>query len=173
VSAVANPLLDALVTLARAGVDFIVVGVGGINFYARDGSDVVVTADVDVFLSPRVEALRSALAALRGAGFEFWAGGEPLLDYEDTDILENVVRTGANLTAEHQAGAHVHLMLSGSGLRFDDLAADAATFRVEGFEVRVGRLEKLLRSKELAGRPKDVAFLRLFAVRLREDMGED
>ena len=60
-SAAASPLLEALATLARAGVEFIVVGVSGINFYARDASDAVVTADVDVFLSPRIEVLRSAL----------------------------------------------------------------------------------------------------------------
>ena len=32
VSAAASPLLEAVATLARAGVEFIVVGVSGINF---------------------------------------------------------------------------------------------------------------------------------------------
>jgi len=173
VSAVASPLLEALVTLARAGVEFIVVGVSGINFYARESSDAVVTADVDVFLSPRVEALRSALCALHQRGFEFRAGGEPFLDFDDTEILTNLIRSGANVTAENEAGARVDLMISGSGLRYDDLASDAVTFRLGDVDVRVGRLEKLLRSKELAGRPKDVAFLRLFAARLREEARED
>jgi predicted nucleotidyltransferase len=173
VSAAASPLLEALATLARAGVEFIVVGVSGINFYARDASDAVVTADVDVFVSPRVEALRSALGALRRAGFGFWAGGEPFLDFDDTEILANLIRAGANVTAENEAGARIDLMLSGAGFRYDDLAADAVTFRLGEVEVRVGRLEKLLRSKELAGRPKDVAFLRLFATRLREGTGEE
>jgi hypothetical protein len=63
-------------------------------------------------------------------------------------------------------------MLSGQGLRFDDLAADAVSFRLGEVEVRVGRLEKLLRAKELAGRPKDAEFLRLYAARLREQAGE-
>jgi predicted nucleotidyltransferase len=173
VSAAASPLLEALATLTRAGVEFIVVGVSGINFYARDASDVVITADVDVFLPPRVEALRSALGALRRTGFELWAGGETFLDFDDTEILANLIRSGTNVTAENEAGARVDLMLSGAGFRYDDLAADAVTFRLGGVEVRVGRLEKLLRSKELAGRPKDVAFLRLFAARLQEEAGED
>ena len=172
-SAAVSPLLEALATLARAGVEFIVVGVSGINFYARDVSDTIVTADVDVFLSPRIEVLSSALAALRRAGFRFWAGDEPFLDFDDMESLANLVRSGANLTAENEAGARVDLMLSGSGLRYDDLAGDAVIFRLGDVEVRVGRLEKLLRSKELAGRPKDVAFLRLFAARLREGAGED
>jgi hypothetical protein len=60
-------------------VPFFVVGVSGINFYATDASNVVATADVDVLLAPRVEALRTALAALDAAGFSFQAGGEPIL----------------------------------------------------------------------------------------------
>jgi predicted nucleotidyltransferase len=63
-------------------------------------------------------------------------------------------------------------MLSGAGLRFDEVFANAVRFRVEGVEVRVGRLETLLRAKELAGRPKDVEFLRMWAARLREEAGE-
>jgi len=173
VSAAPSPLLEALATLARAGVEFIVVGVSGINFYARDVSDAVVTADVDVFLAPRVDALRSALGALRRAGFEFRAGGEPFLDFDDTEILANLIRSGANVTAENEAGARVDLMLSGAGFHYDDLTSDAVTVRLGDVEVRVGRLEKLLRSKELAGCAKDVAFLRLFAARLREGTGEE
>jgi hypothetical protein len=40
-------------------------------------------------------------------------------------------------------------------------------------EVAIGRLEKLLRSKEVAGREKDRAFLRLFAARLRDEADRD
>jgi len=63
-------------------------------------------------------------------------------------------------------------MLSGLGLRIDDLSSDAVIFRLGEVEVKVGRLEKLLRVKELAGRPEDVEFLRLYAARLRELAGE-
>ncbi len=63
-------------------------------------------------------------------------------------------------------------MTSALGLRFDDLAEDAVTFRIEDVEVRVGRLEKLLRAKERAGRPQDVEFLSLYAARLRELAGK-
>src|ERR1051325_3544980 len=44
VSAVASGFLSALSALARAGVDFVLVGVGGINFYARDPSEAVAPA---------------------------------------------------------------------------------------------------------------------------------
>ena len=60
-------------------------------------------------------------------------------------------------------------MLSLAGFGFDELAVDAERFRIGDVEVSVGRLENLLRSKELAGREKDREFLRLFAARLRSE----
>lgn len=167
-----DPFVGALVALARAGVEFIVVGVGGVNFYARDASQVLVTADLDLLLPRRANALRSALAALAAAGFSFEAGGEPFLDRGDDAVLANVARAGASLVARSEDGAHLDLMLSMTGFEFEDLAADAVSFRVGDLEVKVGRLEKLLRSKELSGRAKDLEFLRLYATRLDDDSGE-
>ena len=162
--------LAALVALARARVEFILVGVGGINFYAADASQSVETRDLDALLPPRVDVLRAALAALAGASFTFRAGREPFLDIADEAVLRTLLARGATVTALDETGAQLDLMTS--GLDFDDLAADAVTFRLDETEVRVGRLEKLLRAKERAGRPKDVEFLRLYAARLREQAGE-
>jgi predicted nucleotidyltransferase len=164
--------LGALSALARAGVDFVLVGVGGINFYARDASESVETRDLDVFLAPRVEVLRAALAALQAEGFSFQVGREPFLDIDDPTLLATVLERGATIEAHDASEAHLDLMLSGLGLRFDDLSSDAVTFRLGEVEVKVGRLEKLLRAKELLGRPKDVEFLRLYAARLREQAAE-
>jgi hypothetical protein len=75
------------------------------------------------------------------------------------------------LSALHEAEGEIDLLLSISGFEFSDLAEDAIRFRVAGAEVRVGSLEKLLRSKPTSGRPKDLAFLRAFEAR-GED-GED
>jgi hypothetical protein len=149
-----------------------VVGVTGINFYALDPSHVVRTEDVDVLLAPRIEVLRAALAALAGVGFSFRAGREPSLDVDDEAILGNVLARGATIEARDETGAQLDLMTSGLGLRFDDLTSDAVTFRLGDIEVHVGRLEKLLRAKELAARPKDIEFLRLYAARLREQAGQ-
>jgi hypothetical protein len=85
-------------------------------------------------------------------------------------VLHNIVGGGASLTARHASGAQLDLMLSITGLRYHELAADPVTFMVARVPVRIGRLEKLLRSKERAGRPKDVEFLRLFAARFRSDL---
>jgi hypothetical protein len=113
--------------------------------------------------------LRAALRALRKRGFTFEAGGEPFLDIDDGLVLGNVVKSGACLTARHRDGAQLDLMLSASGFGYRELAADSKIFMVAGVPVRVGHLEKLLRSKQLTGRPKDIEFLRLFAARSRKE----
>lgn len=164
--------LGALVVLARAGVDFVVVGTGGINFYASDASQTVETDDVDVFLRADVGNLGRALESLRAAGYEIEARGEPFLD-SDEPILRNVIRAGASLRAIDETGARLDLMLSGGGFVFSELAADASIFRLGEVEVRVGNLARLIRSKELAGRPKDIEFLRMFAARLRPEIDPD
>ena len=76
------------------------------------------------------------------------------------------------LAAIHEAEGEIDLLLTVSGFGFGELAEDAPRVRVAGAEVRVGRLEKLLRSKEASGRPKDLEFLRAFAARLPDEDGE-
>jgi hypothetical protein len=155
--------------LASAGVEFVVVGVGGINFYARDGAHAFATLDLDLLLAPERDNLRRALEALATAGFVFEARGEPFLDRDDETSLANIVASGGRLTALHPDGAQLDLMLSVRGFSYSDLALDARTFTVAGSQVRVGLLEKLLRSKELSNRAKDREFLRHFESRADED----
>ena len=56
-------------------------------------------------------------------------------------------------------------MLSIAGGSYPELTEDAVAFHLDGVEVRVGRLEKLLASKLASGRPKDLEFLRSFEAR--------
>jgi hypothetical protein len=119
--------LLGLSALVEGGVEFVVVGVGGINFYARSPAQAFATLDLD-----------------------------------DETILARIVSRGASLSAHHQAAGQLDLMLSITGFTYAELSRDARPFRVGGLEVRVGRLEKLLRSKQQSGRPKDLEFLRVF-----------
>jgi hypothetical protein len=165
VSPPASGFARALAALREAGVDFVVVGVGGINFYARTPGEVYATVDLDTLLRPAAENLAAALHALSGLGYEFEAGGEPFLDIDDDEVLAQVVSRGAALTAIHPGEGQIDLMTSMAGFSYEELSADATPFRVWEVEVRVGSLEKLLHSKERSGRPKDVEFLRAFTAR--------
>ena len=84
-------------------------------------------------------------------------------------FARGVVALGGRVTAIHEDGAQLALMLSVRGFSYSDLVADARTFTVAGSQVRVGLLEKLLRSKELSDRPKDREFLRHFESRVAQD----
>lgn len=163
----ASGFTRALAALTEAGVDYVVVGVGGINFYARTPAEAYATLDLDALLSPSVENLRDALRALAGLGYRFEAGGEPFIDADDEVMLSGVVRQSATLNAVHESDGEVDLMLTIAGFSYREVAADASTFRVAGTEVRVGRLEKLLAAKRASGRPKDLEFLRAFESRNR------
>ncbi len=59
-----NPaFVDALVALSRSSVDF-VVGVYGINFFARDPSAAFMTLDLDVLLRPEPANLHAAFTEM-------------------------------------------------------------------------------------------------------------
>ena len=158
----ASGFLRALEALVREGVAFVIVGVGGINFYARTPAHAFATLDLDALLEPTVENLGKALRALAALGYAFEAGREPFLDLADEEALGGLVRHRATLSAQHPEAAQLDLLLAVDGFRYDELAADARTFRVAGVDLRVGALEKLLRSKEASGRPTDRAFLEAF-----------
>ncbi len=123
----ASGFAAALAALTRAGVEFVVVGVGGINFYAREAAAAIATLDLDLLLRPRVATLRTALSALRTAGFSFEAGGEPFIDQDDDSVLANAAPRGASISASSPEGARIDLMLSAAGVAWDDLAADGMT----------------------------------------------
>ncbi len=110
-----------------------------------------------------------ALSALADAGVDFEAGDEPFVDPEDGVILGRIIERGANLTALHGDGSEIDLMTSISGFEYSGLAEDATNFEVAGVSIKVGRLTKLLRSKEVSGRQKDLEFIRIYRATLGED----
>lgn len=165
----ASGFLRALAALSETGVAYVIVGVGGINFYARIPAEAFATLDLDALLEPTLGNLRGALRVLDSLGYEFEAGGEPFLDWEDDSALQRVIRNGATLSALHPEAGQIDLLLGVAGFSYAELSADAVEFRVADVEVRVGTLEKLLQSKQSSGQPKDLAFLRAFEAGAPED----
>jgi hypothetical protein len=152
----------SLAALSEANVDFVVVGVGGINFYARTPAEAFSTLDIGALLAPVSSNLARALRVPDRLGYTFEAGGGPFVDLEDALVLTHVVANGASLSAIHPEDGEIDLMTSITGFDYASLSEDATEFEVAGAHVRVGQLEKLLQSKEASGRPKDRAFLRAF-----------
>ena len=112
----ASGLARAIAALGEARIDFVVVGVGGINFYARTPGEVFATVDLDTLLAPAAANLGAALRVLSERGYHFESGDEPFLDQDDEVVLARVIANGASLTALHPEEGQIDLMTSIAGL---------------------------------------------------------
>jgi len=159
-----DPYLAVIRAFNRVGVQYVVIGMAGINYYARQPSEAFATMDYDLFLKPTLTNVQKALRQLRRLEFSF---GTSVGAVEERE-LRTVVRKRQTLVATTPDGIMVELLLAVSGYTFEELAKDAATLTVQDTPVRVGQLTKLLRSKRLAGRPKDRQFLKCYEALLEE-----
>lgn len=166
-----DPYVEACSLLERAGVRYLVVGAFAVNLHAADAGLVIATADCDVLIAADADVLATAIAVLRAAGFDIEAGGEPLPD-EDPVVLSGIVRSSARVRCTKHS-APVDLMLAMRGSALDELWDRQRRFDVEGGSLRVAPLEAVLRSKRLANRPKDRAFLEAHADALRALLGDE
>ena len=146
----------------RRGVRYVVVGLSGINYYAKGAAEAFATLDYDVFMDPTLKNVEQALQSLTRLGFAVGAA-TGLVQAQD---LRGIVRAKRTLVATTPDGLTVELLLAISGFTFAEVAKDAATFVVRGVPVKVGRLTKLLQSKKVAGRRKDRDFLRRYTALL-------
>ncbi len=151
---------EACKSLDRARVPYIIVGAFGINLYAEQVGSVVSTLDCDLLLPANAGILSNAVTTLRKLGYQFEAGGEPLIE-ETPELMKGIVRARANVTA-HKKDIRIDLALDIAGCRFASLWKKRRRFKVRGASVPVAPLEDLLRSKKLANRPKDQVFLATF-----------
>ena len=159
-----DPYLAVVRRFNRAGVRYVVVGMSGINYYARSPAESFGTMDYDFFVEPSLENVGKAVRCLQTLEFRIQTA---LGSWKETD-LRRVVRDQRTLIAASPDGLTVELLLGVSGYPFSEMAKDATTVLVRGISIRVGRLDKLLRSKKIAGRPKDRRFLRRYQDLLEE-----
>lgn len=161
---VQDPYRNVVQRFNRQGVRYIVVGMGGINYYAQSPAQTFATMDYDIFVEPTLSNVGQAVRCLQRLGFELSTAEVPW----NAKSLRAVVRSRRTLVATTVDGIMVELLLRISGYAFADLARDAETFNVRGVPVKVGRLTKLLQSKKLAGRTKDRQFLQRYQSQLEE-----
>ncbi len=157
--------------LEKARVPYVIVGAFGVNLYAERAGLVITTMDCDFLLPMDAAALSKALGTLHEQGYELEAGGEPFL-HEDPDLIQGVLRARANIVARKQ-GAQADLALEIAGCDFPSLWKRHRKFKVEGGVMRVAPLEDILRSKEMAGRPKDRLFLETYRDALEKLLRDD
>ncbi len=159
-----DPYLRVIQAFNRAGVRYVVVGMSGINYYATRPSEAFGTMDYDVFLKPTMPNVQKAIRQLQDMEFTLGTAQGPI----GLDDLRMVIRTQRTIVATTADGLMVELLLAISGYTFEALVEDAMAIIVRGTPITVGRLEKLLRSKQIAGRPKDREFLKRYGMLLGE-----
>jgi hypothetical protein len=161
-----DPYAEACDQLDRAGIKYLVVGAFGINLHAAQAGAVITTADCDLLLPADPDVLGGAVAALRALAYAIEAGDEPLPN-EDAATLAGIVRARAVVRA-YRGDSRIDLMLQMAGSGFDELWDVQRRFIVQGVVLRVAPLEALIRSKRLANRPKDQAFLAVHGAALED-----
>lgn len=160
------PHLRVLARLNRARVEYLLIGVLAINHYADDPGSAYATADCDVLLLPDLGNLRRAMRCLLAEGFELTAGGEPLPE-PDYLTLRRMLERRATVVGRRSGALGIDLVLDAGGMSFANWRKGRRLFKVGAIRVPCAGLDKLLRAKERAGRPKDIAFLKLYGAGLR------
>jgi hypothetical protein len=154
-----EPFPRLVAALRRAHVQFVLIGVGGANLWARSGHAVFTTVDFDLFV-PHDPANQLRIWKVCDAlGLELWCGDEPLDRPRDRKIATHITRARALVRATDARGLEVDFTQVMAGYRFSTVWAARRSFLVEGVRVPVARLTQIVRSKALAGRPKDRLFL--------------
>lgn len=153
-----DPYLRAIDGLNKAGVGYVVVGVSGINYYAKDPSGLIITGDYDIFLAPEEKNVLAAARELKKQNFELSVSGRVFRPAS----VKNVVAAQKTIHAKNFYGCTIEFLLGISGYTYEEVSGDAVFFAASGVRVKVGRLEKLLKSKKIADRPKDRMFLERF-----------
>jgi len=153
----------------KSGVDYVVVGMSAINYYASSAMETFGTRDYDLFLRPAAANIAEALKIFHELGYET-ATTEGLVSEKS---LKQIVRQKKTVLAVNPDGVTFELLFAVSGFGFQRMAGDASMFRAGEVVIRVGKLHKLLASKKAAGRPKDRLFLKRYEMILKKKKQSD
>ena len=169
-----NPYHLLLRELTRSGVDYIVIGVSGINYFAKDARQILSTADYDLFLKPTPGNILIAWKVFRKSGYSVAVREgdhrKPLRGVGSA-AGARLVKEGRTMVAVGPYQLVVEGLLAVSGYTFDELERSAVWMRDRKLKFRflVGSLADLLESKRIANREKDRLFLARYKRLLLDD----
>lgn len=166
-----EPFHSLVSILGKAGVRFVLIGVGGVNYYAQAAAAAFATLDRDLFLPLDPANVLLAWRACESAGLDLWCGGEPLDKPRNEILAEQIVSQQALVRATDGKGLEVDLTLVMAGFEFEATWRLRRVFLAGDVEIPVARLRDIVASKAAAGRPKDRLFLATHEESLRQLMG--
>jgi hypothetical protein len=163
-----DPFLRLVRSLTASRVRFVLIGLSGINLYARSASDLFATQDRDLFLPPDADDVLAAWQACEALGLELLCAGEQLDRPRDRRLAERVVANRVLVRATDGAGLDADLTLVMAGFEFETVWRERRTFRVDDVGIPVARLSHMVQSKRRAGRAKDHLFFAAHADAIRD-----
>ncbi len=160
-------------SLLQANVRFVVIGVGGANYYTLHGQELFLTEDRDLLLPQDPESTLKCWNAAESEGFELWSMNEPLGAPLDLWLAERVIERRAVITGVHESGAKIDMTYIMGNFSFDDVWGRRNMFQAESSELAVAALDQIVESKRTAGRAKDLLFLTTHQETLRRMLEPD
>jgi hypothetical protein len=151
--------------LAVARVRFVVVGGLALLLHGIDR----LTADVDLVLDLSLAATQDAVRALTQGGYRPLAPVDPISLADPEQRLDWQTTRGMQVFSfwdTTNLRPTVDVMLA-PVVSFDELWADAQIVDIGGVEVRIASVAHLIRMKEAAGRPQDLADIERLRAKLR------
>lgn len=159
--------LEVLRKFNKKKVQYIVVGVSGINYYAKNARNIMMTSDFDIFVNPEFENVKKAVRILKSLKFDVFVK-ENKIGRLSEDKIQNIIKNRVTVVGKHYYGHIVELCLAVSGFSFPEMESRAITFRAGRTKIRVGHLSDILKTKKIANRPKDRLFLEKFKEIIKE-----
>lgn len=159
-----DPYAELLGRLNETSVDYVVIGMSGINYYAESALDTFGTQDYDLFLRPHLENAVRAFRVFAGLGYEMSTMQGRITEKD----LKRILKEKRTVFAVNSEGVTFELLFAVSGFTFGQMGMDAAIFKAGDALVRVAKLSNLLASKKAANRPKDRLFLKRYEMILRQ-----
>lgn len=147
--------LAVFLALTKARVRFVVAGGLAVLLHGHDR----LTADIDIALDLSADSVRAAVTALTNIGYR------PLAPVDPLRLADAPTRTGWRRERHMQVfsfwdSTHtkptVDVFLE-PPLPFEELWADATSVPFSGMTIRIASVPHLIRMKETAGRPQDLA----------------
>jgi predicted nucleotidyltransferase len=150
--------------LTEAGVEFFLIGGVAVGYHGY----VRATKDVDVVPSPEPSNLDRLSRALSRLGAVVDGADEFSLDELPDPLDPNALATGGNWVLTTRLGRLDIMQWIGDIGLWAEMSRNAISDEIAGMPIKVVGYEDLVRLKEVAGRPEDLADLE----KLREARGE-
>lgn len=145
---------EMLQLLLEEKVDFIVVGAYALAAHGYPRA----TGDIDLFVKPDKNNSKNVYRALKKFG-------APLLQIKSSDFeQENII---------FQIGViprRIDIITSISGVSFEDAKSDVSYAEVEGLNLPILSIEKLIKNKTATGRDKDLLDVKLLKQMIKREM---